>query len=141
MGNILDRFKDFSVGSSGRIMDYQSTISASGDFSKLFDMDAILVSWNNILTTPKGSMNHDPLFGSNLYKFIFEPCDDLTKEAIQNEISSCLLTYDDRATISSLTIDYYTNNKGFTVSMIVNYNGNKSKLSLSMDETTLNSLT
>jgi len=141
LASILDRFKDFSIGSSGRTMDYRSIISSGGDFTKVFDMDAILVSWNNILTTPKGSMDHDPLFGSNLYKYVFEPCDDTSREGIENEILSCLGTYDDRARVTDIKVEYYSNKKGFVVSIIAEYSGKKSKMKITLDETSLMNFT
>ena len=49
MANILDKFKTTSIGSSGRVLDFSSKLSPSGDFSKLYDMDAILTSWSNII--------------------------------------------------------------------------------------------
>lgn len=138
MANLLDRFKNVSIGSEGRVLDYKSKLTSSGDFQKLFDMDAILNSWSNILTTPKGSMDHDPLFGSNLYKYVFEPCDETSQDGIKSEIVFALGTYDDRAKIYDVEVIFYTNKKGFTVNIIAEYAGRKSNLKLSIDETTVN---
>ena len=70
-GNILERFQKNSVGSAGRLIDYTPVISSSGNFTILYDIDAILNSWNNILITPRGSMDHDPEYGSTLYLYLF----------------------------------------------------------------------
>lgn len=136
--NALDRFKNVSVGSAGRILDYKSKLNASGDFQKLFDMDAILNSWYNILVTQKGTMDHDPLFGSNLYKYVFEQCDETSQEGIKTEIIYSLSTYDDRAKIYDVEVIFYSNKKGFTVNIIAEYAGRKSNMKLSIDETTIN---
>jgi len=134
MANILDKFKNTSVGSSGRILDYLSKLASNGDFSKIYDIDAIINSWNNILLTPKGSMNHDPEFGSNIYKFIFEPADTKTQQAIKDEIYSSLVKYDNRANISDVTVAFYSNKKGFTVSITADFGGEISSSTLSLDE-------
>lgn len=134
MANILDKFKETSIGSSGRIIDYNSTIESSGDFTKIYDLNAILMSWKKILTTTKGSMNHDPEFGSNLYSFIFEPVDKKTQESIKNDIIRSLTTYDDRANIESVDVLFLKNKKGFVVNLTANYYGYKSKLTISFDE-------
>lgn len=136
MANILDKFKTTSVGSSGRILDFSSKLSPSGDFSKLYDMDAILASWSNILITPRGSMDHDPEFGSDLYLYIFEPADSSTQDSIKDEIYRAITTYDDRANIDEIVVSFFKNKKGFNVSIIANYEGDNSEMNLNMDENT-----
>jgi len=136
MANILDKFKTTSIGSSGRVLDFSSKLSPSGDFNKLFDMDAILASWSNILMTPRGSMDHDPEFGSDLYLYIFEPADSVTQESIKNEIYRAITTYDDRANIDEITVAFFKNKKGFNVSIVASYEGDNSEMNLNMDENT-----
>lgn len=136
MTTILDKFKDSSIGSSGRIMDFSSKINPSGDFTKLYDLDVILNSWSNILLTPKESYDHDPEFGSNLFLLIFDPADSKTEEAIKEEIIRATTTYDNRATIDSIDVAFMSNQKGFSVSIVVNYYGYKNNMSLNFDETT-----
>lgn len=134
MATILDKFKYSSIGSSGRVLDYNSKISPSGDFTRLFDLDAIITSWKNILTTPRGSMDHDPEFGSNLYLFLFEPADAGTRDAIKNDIIQSLSTYDDRAKIENVDITFLRNRKGFNLNIIVNYKGKNTNLDVLIDE-------
>ena len=136
MANILDKFKTTSIGSSGRVLDFSSKLSPSGDFNKLFDMDAILASWSNILMTPRGSMDHDPEFGSDLYLYIFEPADTVTQESIKNEIYKAITTYDDRANIDEINVAFFKNKKGFNVSIVASYEGDNSEMNLTMDENT-----
>ncbi len=136
-GNILERFQKNSVGSAGRLIDYTPVISSSGNFTILYDIDAILNSWNNILITPRGSMDHDPEYGSTLYLYLFEPADQFTEEAIKNEIIRAISTYDNRAIIKEITTTFYNNMKGFNVSIIVDYQGFKTNLKVSIHEGTL----
>ena len=133
-GNILERFQKNSVGSAGRLIDYTPVISSSGNFTILYDIDAILNSWNNILITPRGSMDHDPEYGSTLYLYLFEPADKFTEEAIKNEIIRAISTYDNRAIIKEITTTFYNNMKGFNVSIIVDYQGFKTNLKVSIHE-------
>lgn len=134
MANLLDKFKSTSVGSSGRIMDYTSKLYSTGDFTKIYNLDVLITSWYKILSTPKGSMDHDPEFGSNLYLYIFEPADTETQEGIKNEIVTALSTYDDRANVTDIEVTFYKNKKGFNVKLVVDYDGDKSEMSLTIDE-------
>ena len=132
MANILDKFKGTSVGSAGRLVDFTAKISPSGDFSKLFDIDVIINSWNNILTTPKGSVDHDPTYGSGLYLYVFQPADNQTMLGIKDELRSSLMAFDNRASLTSINIIFLKNMKGFVVDTIVKYAGRTSNLNLNM---------
>jgi len=132
--NLLDRFKKTIIGSKGTIADFTSAIISSGDFNRITDIQVILNSWSNILLTPTKTYDHDPEYGSNLYKMIFEPCDDQTKNKIKNEIYNKLSKYDDRASIQEMKINYLTNKKGFVVDIIANYKGQKSEVRIVIDE-------
>ena len=76
MANLIDKFKKNVVGSGNKIADYTCKLSSSGEFKRISDLEAILNSWNNILLTPKRTYDHDPEYGSDLYKFVFEPSDE-----------------------------------------------------------------
>lgn len=136
MANILDKFKTSSVGSAGRILDFTSKLSPSGDFSKIYDMDSILTSWSNILMTPKGSMDHDPEFGSTLHLYVFEPADSETQNSVKDEIYRAITTYDDRASIEEINVSFFKNKKGLDISIVANYGNGNSELNLTIDENT-----
>lgn len=134
MANLLDRFNQQIVGSQGKVFDYVARISPSGDFTKVQDIEAILSSWNNILLTPVGTYPFDSEFGSNLMNYIFEPADTGTAEMIKSEIRYKLSKYDDRATITSIQINFLNNQKGFNVDIDIVYNGEKALLSATISE-------
>jgi len=134
MSNLLDRFNKMAVGSKGRISDYTARISAKGDFSRVDDIQAILSSWNNILLTPLRSYVFDPTYGSELYKYVFEPADSETAEAIKDEINYRLGLFDDRATVESIDIAFLRNYKGFTFNITAKYEGEVAELSAKIDE-------
>ena len=86
MSSLLDIFQTKAVGGKGRIEDYSGIISSKGDFTKIQDFNVILNSWNNVLQIPRRSYNHDPEYGSDLYKYIFSPADETTEEQIGIDI-------------------------------------------------------
>jgi len=136
MANILTRFKKQVVGSDGRIFDYLTVITSSGDFKRISNLNVIINSWNTILLTPKGTYLFDPEFGSDIHKLIFEPADSGTVERIKNEVEESLLTYDDRADIENIEVFLKPDGKSFQVDIEVSYEGEKGKLSVTFDDTT-----
>jgi len=134
MSNFLDRFNKTVVGIKSKIADYIPTISPQGDFKRTTNLDAILLSWNNILLTPVRTYTFDPEYGCELYKMVFEPADTTTIQKIKDEILSKLQTYDDRARITNIQVDFLTNKKGFTIAIQVEYEGERSELGLTLDD-------
>lgn len=123
MANLLNRFNKTVVGSESKLADYKSTISSTGDFRRITDINVVINSWNNILVTPKRTYMFDPEFGSNLYRFIFEPLDNQTEKEIVEEVVTTLRTYDDRANIKNVSVEFLSNKKGFNISIDIEYNG------------------
>jgi len=134
VANLLDRFNKNAIGSKGNIADYISIIISSGDFKRVTNLEVILNSWSNILLTPLRTYDHDPTYGSDLYKMIFEPADEMTSEKIEREIESKITLFDDRATIEDISIDFLTNQKGFNLSITVDYEGTSGELKTTIDE-------
>jgi phage baseplate assembly protein W len=134
MANLLNRFNKTVAGSDNKDADYKSIISSTGDFKRIEDIEVILNSWNNILLTPKRTYMFDPEYGSNLYRLVFEPADDKTIEKITQEVIETLQLYDNRAVINNVQISYFTNKKGFSVAIDVEYDGDKSQLEVIIDE-------
>jgi phage baseplate assembly protein W len=134
MSNLLTRFQKTVVGSNKKIGDYLSKIDVSGDFKRITDIEVIIASWSNILITPKRTYQFDPAYGSNLYKMIFEPSDEITAAKITNEVVNTLSLYDDRAIIKDINVLFSTNLKGFNVTIDVEYRGEKGQLEVVIDE-------
>jgi phage baseplate assembly protein W len=137
MANLLDRFKKQVIGSDGSIYDYLAKITASGEFKRVRDIDVIVTSWNNILLTPRRTYLHDPEYGSDLHLMIFEPVDDSTIERIKQEIEQRIGYYDDRATITDITVALMPNGKGFSVDIFAEYDGDEATLSVKFDDSTV----
>ena len=71
MANILDRFQKTVVGATGRFADFTDVISPIGDFTRTTGLNVILKSWYTLLITPTRTVDHDPEYGSDLYKLVF----------------------------------------------------------------------
>lgn len=134
--NSVTKFQKSAVGAGGRIVDYTSKITPSGDLERVTNLNAILLSWNNILTTPLRTYTFDPEFGSELYKLIFDPADDITREKIDQEVRYRLNLFDDRARITDVKIEFLTNMKGFNVIVFVEYLRQNGQLSTTINEST-----
>ena len=136
MANILNRFFDEVIGSATSIKDYISIISARGDFKRIKDLQVILVSWNNILLTPTRTYVLDPDFGSDLYKYVFDPADEGTIETIKTEVISKISLYDDRAAIEDVQVRAMRGGHGYEINIVADYNGVKGSLTVKVDDTT-----
>lgn len=134
MANLLDRFKASVIGSADTIRDYLPKIEAKGDFLSTSNLSVIINSWNNILLTPRRSYPYDPEYGSNLYKIIFDPLDEITIQKMEDEIYNSIQIYDNRAFIESIDIKYLRNEKGVSLDIYVDYKGKKDILSLVLNE-------
>ena len=136
MANLLDKFKKNVIGSSGKYIDYTAKLNSSGEFHRITNLETILNSWSNILLTPKRSYDHDPEFGCDLYKYVFEPCDTETVNSVKNEIRSSLEIYDNRAVPSKIDVLFLRDKKGFTVDIYVDYGDDEGQLSVIIDDST-----
>jgi len=136
MANLLDRFQTQVVGSETILRDYLSIIASTGNFKRISDLNVILNSWNNILLTPRGSYIHDPEFGSDLYKYVFEPSDSDSVDGIKREVIDRITLYDDRAAIEDVEVTISTNGKRFSIAVYVNYQGERGTLDVKFDDTT-----
>jgi phage baseplate assembly protein W len=135
--NSLEKFQQTSVGSKGRIIDYIAKINPTGELQKVADLQAILTSWNNILTTPLRTYSFDPEFGSELYKYVFDPADASTLQKIDDEIRYRLNSFDDRAVITDVKIEFLSNRKGFNVIVFVKYDKQQGQITSVITESLL----
>ena len=136
MANLLDRFKTQVIGSEEILHDYLSIIASIGDFKRIDDLNVIINSWNNILLTPRGTYLHDPEFGSDLYKYVFEPADADSVEGIKNEVIERISLYDDRALIEDVEVNVSNDGKRVSLKIFILYKGEKGTLDVKFDDTT-----
>jgi len=134
MANLLDRFKNSVIGSDNKIRDYLPNIEAKGDFQSTVDLNVIINSWRNILLTPRRNYPFDPEYGSDLYKMVFDPLDEVTIQRIEEEIYNSIQIYDNRAFIEDVDIKYLKFEKGVSIDIYVDYKGDKGILSIILNE-------
>ena len=121
--NKLTEFYNTVPGSNFKLKDIDCIFDAKGDLRELHDVDVIVNSINNILNIPKGSYICDPNFGVGLEKYIFEPTDEVTKQAIIHEVRNAISVYEQRAKID-INVYYYNNMSGFQISIKIEMDGN-----------------
>lgn len=136
MPSYIGKFKKFVIGSEGRISDYIPKIVAKGDFKRIDDLQVILNSWNNMLMTPKGSYLLDPDYGSDIYKYVFEPADSNTVEGIQRETVGVISLYDNRARIVDVSVARLKDRKGYAINITAEYKGVVGATTVAFDDTT-----
>jgi len=134
MSSALEKFHKNVVGSKEKITDYIPVVAASGDFSMVNNIQAILTSWNNILLTPIRTYVANPEYGSNLYKYIFDPADDVTIENIKQEIQYRLMLYDNRAMLTNINISFMGDRHGFIVNIDLEYKGDSAALEVEIND-------
>jgi phage baseplate assembly protein W len=137
MANILERFVKSARGTDVQPHDFIPYISSIGDFKRIRNIDVILNSWNNILLTPLGTYLADPMFGSDLFKLVFEPADAGTVESIKTEVETRIRNYDARGEILNIAIVMLPDKKGFNVNIEAAYKGERGEISVSFDDTTV----
>lgn len=134
MGNLLDRFKQNVQGSNLKDFDYLPKITAAGDMKRTSGINTVINSWHTLLQIPIGSYDHDPLLGTNVPLYVFEPADEITKQKIKSEIEYRLPKYDDRASIENVNVSFLQSKKGFNVIIELTYQGEKANLETTITE-------
>jgi len=133
----LDKFNNHVIGSKSVLYDYIPVVSSSGDFSSISGIQTVINSWNNILLTPTRTYVENPEYGSDLYKYIFEPADETTIEGIKSEIQYRLMLYDNRALLTNINISFMNDRHGFVVDLDLEYQGDKKTLTVVIQQQNL----
>lgn len=137
MASLLDQFQKQVAGRTASIEDVLPVISSTGNFLKNQELQTVINSWRNILLTKKGTYMHDPEYGSEIYKYLYENADEQTAEDIKNEILVSLMKYDNRATINNIEVIFLTNRKGFAFNITATYQGETGNVNVILDENAL----
>lgn len=66
--------------------------------------DSVRSQIMHVIFTPKGTKIRDPLFGTDLIRYIFEPSDETTWSKIKSEISSAVNTYVSNVSINDINV-------------------------------------
>ena len=109
---------------------YGNIVKSYGDFVKYESIDRLVDTLINVFSTPRGTYPDDPEFGSILYKYCFDPADEVTVDNIREEVMDVVGEYGSNATINKLNVVYLSDNKGFIVEMTLQYLGKKKELTI-----------
>lgn len=71
---------------------------------------------NNQFATPMGSRVMLPLFGTNIYNYLFDPFDEYTKNAI---IEDAVRVIQSEPRVELVTIDVFQEDQALTVAMVL----------------------
>ena len=137
--NSLEKFRKNIAGKKNIPQDIDSKFNPSGDFVSLEGIDTIIRGLTTILLTSSDTYLFDPTFGVGLYRFIFEPQDEVTKSEIEEEVSNAISRYESRASISSSVV-FLTNVKGFRVDIFIKYQGEQRRVHVTIDESLIRTL-
>ncbi len=137
--NSLEKFRKVIQGRKNIPRDIDSDIHSSGDFKTLEGIDSIVKGIVNTLLTCDETYLFDPMYGIGLQKYIFEPCDFITKESIENEVKKKLSKYEDRANVTP-SVSFFKNKKGFRIDLVIKYEGQQKSVHINMDESLLKTL-
>jgi len=72
---------------------------------------AIKADLVHLLLTNKGERLYLPDFGANLRQYLFEPNDDVSANAIKNEINEAIKKFIPNLVVTQLTVDKSQNNE------------------------------
>ena len=92
-----------------------------GDIKRMTDVDAVINSLNNIVSTLKGTRRMLPEFAQDIYNLLFEPMDDNTARSIAEQILEGIKTWEDRVDVTRIDItpDYDGNLYRFSMSFAI----------------------
>jgi phage baseplate assembly protein W len=87
-----------------------------GDILPLRDVAAIKNAIKNILNTRPGEKPFNSNFGCNLFGFLFEPDDIITRAAIRKSIVDSLSAFEPRFTVTEVLVNSADNAYNITIS-------------------------
>lgn len=86
-------------------IDLELNKQTNGDFQRDVEIDAVVNSLQNIISTMQGSRRMLPEFAIDIHNLLFEPLDEKTAEMIGNRIILAIETWEQRIEIVKLNID------------------------------------
>jgi len=86
-------------------MDPDFTATRSGDAAMYVDVNSIKASIKNILNTPRGEELMNKKFGVGLYKFVFDPLDDITIDFLKESIKNDILNFETRVNVDKVDVE------------------------------------
>jgi phage baseplate assembly protein W len=85
-------------------LDIELTRQTDGDVRKDIEINAVINSLQNIISTLQGSRRMLPEFALDIQRLLFEPLDERTAKMIGNKIVTAIETWETRVEIIQLNI-------------------------------------
>ncbi len=130
----IKKFEDTIKGNADEIYDFKDKIAPNGDFEKVQGINALILSLRTLLLTPLESYPFDPTFGSLLYRKVWELHVPETRDAIEYEVHDRVMAFDDRIIIEYVEVVYFSNLKGYRISLQISYEGKSAETDLEFDQ-------
>ncbi|MCK9597028.1 GPW/gp25 family protein [Candidatus Pacearchaeota archaeon] len=100
----------------------KNIIADNGDYQEIFDIDVMLDSLEKIFSIMLETYPFDPEFGSNLFRYLHEPFDDINRENIEYDVRNVMAEHIPGLKIKDLKIRA-GNDKSFILDIIVEFQG------------------
>jgi len=85
-------------------IDMELTKASDGDVTKDVDVDAVINSLTNIVSTLQGSRRMLPEFAQDLWGLLFEPMDKTTAKQLGQGLLEAIRNWDDRIQVDGIDI-------------------------------------
>ena len=123
-------FQNQIDGQSNNLYDYAPVIDSTGDLRRVEGIDVIILAIRTLLLTPLGHYPFDPLYGSLLYKKLFEMSDNITKDEIDYEVRQRIEIWIPLANVTSVESAFSNDRKTVGVDVHIERDGVPGKVSL-----------
>jgi len=134
----IEKFLQTIPGSYDKLKDVISKIEYYGDWKKIYEVDVIIKHILTALLIPRRTYIFNPNYGSAIYKYLFEPSDIITYEAISNEIDTVISNISIKpGTKVNHDVLFFRNKKGFRINITVEHKSAKRSLDVDIDESIL----
>lgn len=87
-------------------LDLTFTAKPNGEIYKKVDAAAVKQAIKNLILTNYYEKPFEPYFGTNIREMLFELADDLTSLDIKRSIKSAIETYEPRAIVQDVIVDF-----------------------------------
>jgi len=123
-------FENKVKGKADVIFDFLPFFSETGDLTRIEGIDTAIHAIRTLLMTPLGHYPFDPEYGSLLYKKLFEPADQITRDEILFEVKDRVAQFEDRVKVENVDVTVFDEGKGVQVDVHINRDGVKGKVSI-----------
>jgi len=117
----------------------KNQITDYGDFLEVYDIDVMIDALEKIFGIMLETYPFDPELGSNLFRYIWEPFDDITMENLENDVRNVMSQHIPGLKLRNLNI-VTSNDKSFILELYVEFQGVKRTSQFLFDKSGYSSL-